>query len=101
MPDLSFISIFFTLIIFTILGYGIWDMKNRIYHFFMSMCIIDVIFVLWFALYLFTPYRIETTYEVKPEYNQNKTVQFITLKESIMLHTQEYLLTSNTFEDLN
>ena len=81
MSDLAFLMVFFALAILTLAGYAIWDITDRIYQFFAAMCVVDVMIILWFALYIFTPYRIETNYEVRPEYNQNKTVQFITLKE--------------------
>lgn len=80
MPDVMIIMVLLVLGLLTIVFRAYGDAHDN----YLPVKIIIGIIVavtIWWIVYICTPFRIEKTYEVKPEYNKDKTIQFVTLQE--------------------
>lgn len=80
MPDVMIIMVFLVLGLLTIVFCAYGDAHDD-YRPVKIVIGVIIAVIVWWVVYICTPFRIEKTYEVKPEYNKDKTIQFVTLQE--------------------
>lgn len=97
MPDV-FLHIIIILLVAAMIPIAMYGDAESNYKPFKIVLSLTVVFLVWFIVYCCTPYRIATTYEVKPEYNADKTIQFVTLKEPNSSMGDKIVLTYPTFK---